>query len=74
MNGADADFRVESDTNANALIVDGATGNIGFSLGSTPYGSATQRVYFTPLAQVLILLQTRILLELTAIALAVMTV
>lgn len=27
--GADVDFRVESDTNANALFVDGATGNVG---------------------------------------------
>jgi hypothetical protein len=45
-NGVDADFRVESDTNANALIVDGATGNIGFSLASTPYGSATTEGLF----------------------------
>jgi hypothetical protein len=44
--GADVDFRVESDTNANALIVDGATGNIGFSLASTPYGSATTEGLF----------------------------
>jgi hypothetical protein len=44
--GIDADFRVESDTNANALIVDGATGNIGFSLASTPYGSATTEGLF----------------------------
>jgi hypothetical protein len=44
--GADRDFRVESDTNANALIVDGATGNIGFSLASTPYGSATTEGLF----------------------------
>jgi hypothetical protein len=44
--GIDADFRVESDTNANALIVDGATGNIGFSLDSTPYGSATAEGLF----------------------------
>jgi hypothetical protein len=44
--GLDVDFRVESDTNANALIVDGATGNIGFSLASTPYGSATTEGLF----------------------------
>ena len=32
--GADVDFRVESDTNENALFVDGATGNVG--VGATP--------------------------------------
>lgn len=32
--GADVDFRVESDTNASALFVDGATGNVG--IGITP--------------------------------------
>jgi len=32
--GADVDFRVESDTVTNALIVDGATGNVG--IGVTP--------------------------------------
>ena len=32
--GADVDFRVESDTNANALFVDGATGNVGIGTGS----------------------------------------
>jgi hypothetical protein len=30
--GADVDFRIESDTNANAFFLDGATGNIGISL------------------------------------------
>lgn len=32
--GADVDFRVESDTNANALFVDGATGNVGIGTSS----------------------------------------
>lgn len=32
--GADVDFRVESDTNANALFVDGATGNMGIGTNS----------------------------------------
>lgn len=32
--GADVDFRVESDTNANALFVDGATGNVGVGTSS----------------------------------------
>ena len=32
--GADVDFRVESDTDANAFFVDGATGNIGFGTNS----------------------------------------
>lgn len=32
--GADVDFRVESDTNANALLVDGATGNVGIGTSS----------------------------------------
>ena len=32
--GADVDFRVESDTNANAFFVDGASGNVG--IGATP--------------------------------------
>jgi hypothetical protein len=31
--GADVDFRVESDTNINALFVDGATGNVGLGTG-----------------------------------------
>jgi hypothetical protein len=31
--GADVDFRVESYTNANALFVDGATGNVGIGTG-----------------------------------------
>jgi hypothetical protein len=35
--GADVDFRVESDTDENALFVDGATGNIG--IGTAGYGS-----------------------------------
>lgn len=34
--GADVDFRVESDTLANALLVDGATGNVGIGANS-PY-------------------------------------
>lgn len=32
--GADVDFRVESDTNANTFFVDGATGNVG--IGTVP--------------------------------------
>jgi hypothetical protein len=32
--GADADFRVESDTNANALFVEGSSGNVG--IGASP--------------------------------------
>jgi hypothetical protein len=32
--GVDADFRVESDTNANALFVEGSSGNVG--IGGTP--------------------------------------
>jgi len=32
--GADVDFRVESDTNTNALLIDGATGNVG--IGRSP--------------------------------------
>jgi len=32
--GADVDFRVESDTNANAFFLDGATGNVG--IGKSP--------------------------------------
>lgn len=32
--GADVDFRVESDTNANAFFVDGATGNVGIGLSA----------------------------------------
>jgi hypothetical protein len=32
--GADVDFRIESDTNANAFFLDGATGNVGFGTGS----------------------------------------
>lgn len=35
--GADVDFRVESDTDANAFFLDGATGNIG--IGTAGYGS-----------------------------------
>lgn len=31
--GADADFRIESDTEPNALFVDGANGNIGIGIG-----------------------------------------
>jgi hypothetical protein len=34
--GADVDFRIESDTNANAFFLDGATGSIG--IGGTPFG------------------------------------
>ena len=38
-NGIDADFRVESDTDANALVVDGGTGNVGVgSAGLTSTG------------------------------------
>jgi hypothetical protein len=38
-NGVDADFRVESDTDANALVVDGGTGNVGVgSAGLTSTG------------------------------------
>ena len=36
--GADVDFRVESDTNANALFVDGATGNVGVGAAPTGFG------------------------------------
>jgi hypothetical protein len=32
--GADVDFRVESDTNANAFFLDGATGNVGIGTSS----------------------------------------
>lgn len=32
--GADVDFRIESDTNANAFFLDGATGNIGIGTAS----------------------------------------
>jgi DUF2075 family protein len=32
--GIDADFRVESDTNANALFVQGSDGNVGIGIGS----------------------------------------
>jgi hypothetical protein len=32
--GADVDFRVESDTNANAIYMDGATGNVGIGTGT----------------------------------------
>jgi trimeric autotransporter adhesin len=32
--GADADFRVESDTNANALFVEGSSGNVGIGTSS----------------------------------------
>ena len=32
--GADVDFRIESDTNANAFFVDGATGNVGVGTSS----------------------------------------
>jgi hypothetical protein len=32
--GADVDFRVESDTNANAIYMDGATGNVGLGTGT----------------------------------------
>ena len=42
--GADVNFRVESDTNANALFVDGGTGNVGIGASSiTPiYGRTLQ--------------------------------
>ena len=32
--GGDVDFRVESDTNANAIFMDGATGNVGIGTGT----------------------------------------
>jgi hypothetical protein len=32
--GVDADFRVESDTNANALFVEGSSGNVGIGTSS----------------------------------------
>jgi hypothetical protein len=32
--GADVDFRVESDTNTNAIYMDGATGNVGIGTGT----------------------------------------
>jgi len=32
--GADVDFRIESDTNANAFFLDGANGNVGFGTNS----------------------------------------
>jgi hypothetical protein len=35
--GADVDFRIESDTNANAFFVDGATGSVGISTSSPQY-------------------------------------
>jgi hypothetical protein len=35
--GADADFRVESDTNANALFVEGSSGNVGIGTSSPSY-------------------------------------
>jgi len=35
--GADVDFRIESDTNANAFFLDGATGNVGISTSSPQY-------------------------------------
>jgi hypothetical protein len=41
--GADVDFRVESDTKANALFVEGSSGNVG--IGST--SSATSRAVIT---------------------------
>jgi hypothetical protein len=56
--GADADFRVESATTANALFVEGSSGNVGIGtsspqekthsvgriLSTTQYGSSTQRI------------------------------
>lgn len=36
--GADVDFRVESDTNANALFLEGSSGNIGF--GTATFGTS----------------------------------
>ena len=56
--GADADFRVESATTANALFVEGSSGNVGIGtsspqekthsvgriLSTTQYGSPTQRI------------------------------
>jgi hypothetical protein len=35
--GADADFRVESDTQANALFVDGTNGHVGVGIANPPY-------------------------------------
>jgi hypothetical protein len=39
--GADVDFRIESDTNTHALFVDGATGNVGLGVTPSAWAGAT---------------------------------
>jgi len=43
--GADVDFRIESDTNANAFFLDGATGTVGF--GTATASDMTATIYST---------------------------
>lgn len=44
--GADVDFRVESDTNANALFVDGASGNVGIGVVPSAWNAAFKAIEF----------------------------
>jgi len=39
--GADVDFRIESDTNANAFVLDGATGNVGIGGTASAFDKVT---------------------------------